>query len=102
MKNSSKIESSTFEIIKNRNLTLVNLAIVTYFALNYLIYISKIQNVVLGVINELTTLPMLFLQIVFLILGTIYSIQKPFNFLLIVSLILLAICSILTFSGFIN
>lgn len=101
MKNSSKIHSTTTEIINNKNLTIVNLAIVTYFAVNYLIYIAKIQNVVLGVINELATLPMLFLQIVFLVLGTIQIIKKPINLLLLTSLLLLTLCSILTFSGFI-
>ena len=102
MKNSTKIHYNTIEIINDRNLTIVNLTIVTYFALNYLIYIAKIQNVILGVINELATLPMLFLQIVFLVLGTIHIIKKPINFLLIISLLLLTLCSILTFSGFIN
>lgn len=85
-----------------RNLTIVNFAIVTYFVLLYLLNFYKIDFVLIQVFGELLTIPFLISQIVFLIIGIKYLIKHKGNLLLIISLILLAISTIVTFGGFIQ
>lgn len=73
------------KLITNRNLTIVNFAIVSYFILIWLINFYKIDNVIIGVFREILTIPFLIAQIVFLVIGIRYLIKK--DFLLIVSVL---------------
>jgi len=86
----------------NRNLTIINFVIVSYFILLWLINFYKIDFVLIGVFGELLTIPFLISQIVFLAIGIKSLIKYKGDLLLIISLILLAISAIITFGGFIQ
>jgi len=88
------------KLITNRNLTIVNFAIVSYFILIWLINFYKIDNVIIGVFREILTIPFLIAQIVFLVIGIRYLIKNKKDFLLIVSVLSLAISSIITIGWF--
>lgn len=87
-------------LITNRNLTIVNFAIVFYFILIWSINFFKIDHVLIGVFRELLTIPFLIAQIVFLVIGIKYLIKNQRNFLTIISVLLLAICTIITIGSF--
>jgi hypothetical protein len=91
--NNSRIRNGQF-------LAVANFAVVLYFSIFYFINKYKIQQMLLGVINEMLTLPMLFLQLVLLALGIIQVLTRPVNYLLFCSLILLAVCACLTLGSF--
>jgi len=88
------------KLTTNKKLTIVNFAIVTYFILIYLFNIYKIDFVLIGAFRELLTIPFLIAQIVFLVIGIIDLMKNKRHFLTIVSLISLAICSIITVGSF--
>ena len=88
------------QLINNRNLTIANFGIVSYFMLIWLLYIYNIEFVLIGVIRELFTIPLLIAQVLILVVGTKHIIQKPSNFLTIISVCLLAICAVLTIGSF--
>ena len=87
-------------LITNKNLTIINFAIVTFFILIWLINIYKIDFDLVGVFRELLTIPFLIAQIVFLVIGIKYLINNKRHFLTIISLLLLAICSVITIGMF--
>lgn len=87
-------------LFSNRNLTIVNFAIVFYFILIWLINIYQIDFVLVGVFRELFTIPFLLAQIVFLVIGIIYLMKNKKSLLLMLSVIALAICSIITIGSF--
>ena len=84
----------------NRNLTIINFGIVSYFILSYLINFYKIDVVLIGVFRELLTIPFVLAQIVFLVIGIIYLIKNQKNFLTIISVLALAICTFITIGSF--
>jgi hypothetical protein len=85
------------KLITNKSLTIVNFAIVSYFIVIWLINFYKIDFVLIGVFREILTIPFLIAQIVFLVIGIITCLMKnKKSFLLIISVLLLAICSIVT------
>jgi len=88
------------KLITNRSLTIINFVIVTYFGLIYLLNFYKIDLVLIGVFREMLTIPFLLAQIVFLVLGMIHLIKYKTNFLTIISIIGLAICTIYTIGSF--
>ena len=88
------------KLITSRNLTVINFGIVLYFVLIYLINLYEIDFVLIGVFRELLTIPFLLAQIVFLIIGIIFLIKNPKNFLVFVSVLALTICTFLTFRSF--
>jgi len=88
------------KLITNRNLTIINFVIVTYFILLWLINFYNIDFVLIGVFRELLTIPFLIAQIVFLVIGIRYLIKNQRNFLTIISVILLAICTVITVGSF--
>lgn len=59
-------------LITNKNLTIVNFAIVSYFFLIWLINFYEIDFVLIGVFRELLTIPFLIAQIVFSVIGIKY------------------------------
>jgi hypothetical protein len=83
------------KLITNRNLNIVNFAIVSYFILIWLINFYKIDFVLIGVFRELLTIPFLIAQIIFLAIGIKYLIKNQRNFLTIISILLLTICTII-------
>lgn len=87
-------------LLTNRNLTIINFVIVTYFSLIYLINFYKIDFVLIGVFGEILTIPFLFAQIVFLVLGIIHLIKYKTHFLTIISIIGLVISAIYTIGWF--
>lgn len=88
------------KMITNRNLTIVNFAIVLYFILVWLVNYFKIDFVLIGVLREMLSIPMLIGQIVFLVVGLKFLANGKTNFLTIASLCLLVICSIVTIGSF--
>ena len=88
------------KLITNRNLTIINFAIVTYFGLIYLLNFYKVDFVLIGVLREILTIPFLLAQILFLVIGIVYLIKRKTNFLTIISIIVLTISAIFTFGSF--
>lgn len=88
------------KFITNKNLTIVNFAIATYFALIYLINFFKIDFVLIGVFRELMTIPFLVAQIFFLVLGIVFLVKYKAHFLTSISIIGLAISAIYTIGWF--
>mgnify|MGYP003399548492 FL=1 len=84
----------------NRNLTIINFGIVSYFLLIYLINFYKIDLVIVGVFRELLTIPFLLAQIVFLIIGIIYLIKTKRNLLTVISVLALAVSTFITIGSF--
>lgn len=79
------------KLITNRNLTIINFVIVTYFGLIYLFDFYEIGFVLIGVFRELLTIPFLLAQLFLLPLGIIHLIKHKTNFLTVISIIGLAI-----------
>ena len=88
------------KLITNRNLIIVNFAIVSYFILIWLINFYKIDFVLTGVFREILTIPFLIAQIIFLVIGIKYLMKNQRNFLTVISVLLLAICTIITIGSF--
>jgi len=89
------------KLIANRNLVIVNFAIVSYFILIWLINFYKIDFGLIGVFKEILTIPFLIAQIVFLVIGIKYLRKNQKNVLLIISVLSLAICAIVTIGSFV-
>jgi hypothetical protein len=88
--------------LTEKKLIIVNIIIVSYFVLIYIINLYKLDNSIIGVLREMLTIPFLIGQIVLLILGCIFLIKnRKTHFLTKSSIILLAICSIITIGSFI-
>jgi len=84
----------------NRNLTLTNLAIVGYFVSLYAVYHYKIDFVLIGVFREILTIPFFFAQFGFLGVGIHFLTKNKWKFATVVSLLALAICTVLTVGSF--
>ncbi len=78
----------------------MNFAIVSYFILILLINFYKIDFVLIGVFREMLTIPFLIAQIIFLVIGIKYLIKNQRNLLTIISVVSLAICTIITIGSF--
>jgi len=88
------------KLIANRNLTIINFVIVTYFGLIYLLNFFEIDFVLIGVFRELLTIPFLLAQVIFLVLGIVHLVKYKTHLLTIISIIGLAICTVYTFGWF--
>ena len=88
------------KLITKRNLTIINVVIVAYFILLWFINFNNIDTVLIGVFRELLTIPFLIAQIVFLVIGIRYLIKNKWNLLLTISVLLLAVCTIITIGSF--
>lgn len=89
------------KILTEQKLITINIIIVSYFVLLYLINLLKLDYVLIGFVGEMLTIPFLIGQIVFLILGVLFLMKnKSTSFLTKLSVILLAICFIITNSSF--
>ena len=84
-----------------KTLTLLNTLIVLYFAFLYLAYIYQINFTGLQFIVELITFPLMAVQLVLLAIGIGFFVnKKPTSILYKISVVALAICSILTIGSF--
>lgn len=88
------------KLITNKNLTIVNFIIVSYFILIWLTNFYKIDFVFIGIFREILTIPFLMGQIVFLVIEIAYLIKDKSSFLMIFSLFLLAVCTVITVGSF--
>ena len=88
------------KLTTDRNLTIINFVIVFYFILIWLFNFYEIDFVLIGVFRELLTIPFLIAQVVFLIIGIKYLIKNERNLLTVISVLILAICSIITIGSF--
>ncbi len=86
--------------ITNKNLTIVNFRIVSYFVLIWLINFYKIDFVLIGVFSQILIIPFLIAQIVFLVIGINYLIKNQSNLLTIISVLFLTSCAIITIGSF--
>lgn len=87
--------------LSETRLTVINFVIVFYFVSIYIINQYKLDITIIDFFREILTLPFLISQIVFLILGSLFLIKNgESHFLTKLSLILLAICSIITIGSF--
>lgn len=89
------------KLMTNKNLTITNFSIVSFFVLIWFLNFYKIDFVLIGVFKELLTIPFFIAQEIFLILGVIFLItKKKRNYLTIISVLILAICAVITISSF--
>jgi len=86
--------------MKTSILTKVNLSFVVYFLLVYFIYTYKIEHVLIGVIWEITLLPMMLAPFVFLGISIYTILKKEKNTWFIISVSLLLVCAIILVSSF--
>jgi hypothetical protein len=89
------------KILSERNLTIINFIIVSYFVLIYIINYLEVDYPIINVFREILTLPFLLGQLLFLIAGIFFliKIQKT-RLLTKISLILLAISTLITIGSF--
>ena len=88
------------KLINNRNLSIINFAIVAFFGIIWLINHYQIDWVLVGVFREILTIPFLIAQLIFLVIGVITIINQKPSVLFLISLLILAICSFITISSF--
>ncbi len=82
-------------------LTIFNYTVVFYFAVIYALYYYQIEFVLIGVIREMLTLPLMITQLVLLFLGIGFLARgKRQSLLFVASLVVLFICSALTIGSF--
>lgn len=81
-------------------LTSANTVICAYFLALFMAYRFELSGGTLQVFVELSTIPMLILQLVFLVLGILHLSRKPGGVWMKASLIALFICSLLTIGSF--
>jgi len=88
------------KFLTNKNLVIANFAIVSYFILIWLFNLYNVDFVLIGVLREILTIPLLILQIVFLVIGIKFLMKNQKDFLIMISVVSLAICSIITIGSF--
>lgn len=85
----------------DRTLTGINFSIVGYFILLWLANYFQLEFFVIGFFVELLTIPFLLAQLVFLFIGIQFILKNERSALLMVSLLALALCTIITIGSFI-
>lgn len=88
------------KLLTNKNLTSINFIIVLFFVLIYLLNYYKVEFVLIGVFRELLTIPFLIAELVFLVLGIQIILKNKIHFLTLVSVLVLAACSVVTIGSF--
>lgn len=86
--------------LSNKRLTLINLTIVSYFVLIWLLISFQVEHVLIGVFIELLTIPFLIAQLVFLVIGIKQIVKEPTDLLTKVSVFLLVISAVVTIGSF--
>lgn len=88
------------KLLTNKNLTSINFIIVSFFVLIYLLNYYKVEFVLIGFFRELLTIPFLIAELVFLVLGIQIILKNKIHFLTLVSILVLAACSVVTIGSF--
>jgi hypothetical protein len=86
-----------------KQLLSISAIISTYFLAIFLLNFFQIDFVIIGVMRELFTVPMLLAQVVFLVMGFVILLSRKesrLKYLTIMSILLLATSSTLTISSF--
>lgn len=86
--------------LSNKRLTLINLTIVSYFVLIWLLISFQVEHVLIGVFIELLTIPFLIAQLVFLVIGIKQIVKEPTDLLTKVSVFLLVTSAVVTVGSF--
>lgn len=89
--------------INGKILLIISLIIIFYFSSLYLVDLYKVEHFLIGFFNELLTIPFLIAEIFFLFYGIKLLFSNSQNRMtIILSIVLLSICSILTIGSFIG
>lgn len=88
------------KLITDRNLTLINSIIIIYFIVIYALYRFQVEYIIIGVFQEILTIPFMLAQIVFVIIGIHHLVKYKIKILTLVSVITLVLCSALTIGSF--
>lgn len=84
----------------SKNLTVINLLIVAFFCLLYLVNYFDIKNPGVQAVGELLTVPFLIALVVFTAVGVKYLTQRKKQFWTVFSIALLGLCAISTVKSF--
>lgn len=87
-------------MISRKSLIIINLAIVSFFLSLYLLYTFEIDHTLIGVFQELLTLPMLLANVAFIIIGAIFLFKNKKDAITVISYLLLLACAVLTIGSF--
>ncbi len=87
-------------ILTNKRLTVINLTIVSFFLMIYLLNIYQVDYTIIWVFRELLTIPFFLAMLAFLVIGVRSLIKKKGDIRVHISLLALAICSYFTLSSF--
>jgi len=87
--------------LNEKVLTLINFIIVLYFLAVFSVYFFQVDHVAIGVVMELFTIPFILAQLAFLFVGgKRFFANEKLSSLYLLSIVLLAICAILTIGSF--
>lgn len=86
--------------LSSKKLTCINLGIVGYFIFIWLVHVYQFNAIIIGVIRELLTIPILLSQFVFLFFSLKFFWHNKPSFMFIISLLLLLGCIFFTFKSF--
>jgi cation transport ATPase len=88
--------------LSEKKLLIISIIIALYFLSLYVVYIFKVDFYFVGFLGELLTIPFMIAQLVFLFLGIrLWRQRRPNkNYLILISILLLSVCSILTLGSF--
>lgn len=88
------------KLLTDRNLMLINFAIIFYFCLVYVFYVFKIDFVIIGVFQEMLTIPLMIAQVLFVAIGLNFMMTYQKKTWFMISLMALIVCAILTIRSF--
>ena len=89
------------ETYTSKSLSLINIGVVSYFTLLYLVEILNLNFVIIGVLINFLSIPFLLAELLFIFIGIRFLFKKKRSKLFMFSLILLIIFGILTFGSLI-
>ena len=88
------------KLITNKHLTLINFTIVAYFSLLWLLNFYRLDYALIGVFQEILTIPFLIAQLVFLVIGIQYLIKNKITIPFAISFLSLVLCVIISIKSF--
>ena len=86
--------------LTHRHLTLINFTIVAYFSLLWLLNFYRLDYALIGVFQEILTIPFLIAQLVFLVIGIQYLIKNKITIPFAISFLSLVLCVIISIKSF--
>ncbi|WP_163514273.1 hypothetical protein [Gelidibacter japonicus] len=88
------------QLITDRNLKIINSVIIFYFLGIYMLYRYQVDSIIIGVFQEMLTIPFMLAQIVFVFIGIHHLVKHKIKILTLISVIALAICLTITIGSF--